>query len=244
VISREWDGIQHELLSMAEEDFRLRGELAADGSLFEGYHPSMRALHDAHAERLGTILDSFGWPGRSQVGPEAAEAAWVIVQHAIAQPSLQRRALELLKAAVQHGDAAALRAAMLEDRIRTLEGKLQRFGTQFDWDAAGQLSPLPMEDPAAVDARRKEVGLGPLDEAARDLRAAAEREGERPPRDWPTRQREMDAWCREVGWRARDPEPPLSPSSEFKPARHASTETAPAPCRNRNAAPNHMTRAS
>ena len=190
---------------MAEEDLRVRRELAAQGSLFEGYDPRMRAIHDAHAERLNKILDSLGWPGLSQVGREAAEAAWLIVQHAIAQPAFQRRALELLRAAVQRADAAALKAAMLEDRIRTLEGGLQRYGTQFDWDAAGQLSPLPIEDPAGVDARRAEIGLGPLQDAARDLRGAAEREGERPPENWTARQREMEAWCQEVGWRAPDP---------------------------------------
>ena len=206
MISREWDSIRGELLSMAEEDLEVRRELAADGSLFEGYHPRMRAIHDSHAERLGRILDSLGWPGLSQVGPEAAEAAWLIVQHAIAQPTFQRRALELLHAAVQRGEAVAFKAAMLEDRIRTLEGGLQRYGTQFDWDAAGQLSPLPIEDPAGVDARRREVGLAPLDEAVRHLRAAAEREGERRPDNWTARQREMEAWREEVGWRTQDRE--------------------------------------
>ena len=95
----EWDAIRGELLSMAEEDLQVRSELAKDGSLFEGYHPRMRATHDANATRLQSILDSLGWPGERQVGHEAAEAAWLIVQHAIAQPNLQRRALELLRGA-------------------------------------------------------------------------------------------------------------------------------------------------
>jgi hypothetical protein len=155
----------------------VRTELAADGSLFEGYHPRM-----------------------------AAEAAWLIVQHAIAQPAFQRRALELLRAAVRRDEARALKAAMLEDRIRTLEGRPQRYGTQFDWDASGQLSPLPIEDAAGVDARRREIGLRPLEEATQDLRIAAEREGERPPPNWAARQREMEAWCRQVGWRDRPAE--------------------------------------
>jgi hypothetical protein len=201
VISTQWHSIRSELLWMAEEDLRVRRELAADGSLFEGYHPRMRATHDAHARRLSEILDSLGWPGQSQVGPEAADAAWLIVQHAIAQPALQRRALELLRAAVQRGDARPLMAAMLEDRIRTLEGKLQRYGTQLDWDEAGRLSPLPIEDPAGIDARRRDVGLGPLEATVQDMRAAAKQEGERPPDNWVARQREMEAWCQEVGWR-------------------------------------------
>ena len=45
------------------EDHRVRAELAADGSLFDGYHPRMRAVHEANAERLAAILSERGWPG-------------------------------------------------------------------------------------------------------------------------------------------------------------------------------------
>jgi hypothetical protein len=187
---------------MAKTDLQVRSELAADGSLFEGYHPRMRAVHDANAARLSAIFESRGWPGERQVGKQAAEAAWLLVQHAIAQPTFQRHALALIQAAVARGDAPPLQAAMLGDRIRTLEGRHQLYGTQFDWDASGQLSPLPIEDPAGVDARRQEIGLGPLADAVQDQRAAAKREGERPPENWSARQAELETWCREVGWRA------------------------------------------
>ncbi len=186
---------------MAEEDLRVRSELAADRSLFQGYHPRMREVHDANAARLRTILDSRGWPGERQVGREAAKAAWLIVQHAIGQPAFQRRTLALVQAAVSRGDAPAVQAAMLEDRIRTFEGRPQRYGTQFDWDPSGQLSPLPIEKPSEVDDRRREVGLEPLEHAVEARRAEARKEGEEAPADWSTRQREMEAWAREVGWR-------------------------------------------
>lgn len=199
----DWDGVRGELLAMAEADRRLAAELARDGSLFEGYHPRMRAMHDAHASRLAAILDGLGWPGESQVGSDGAEAGWLIVQHAIAQPALQRRALSALEAAVASGQARPLHAAMLEDRIRCLEGRPQRYGTQFDWDAAGQLSPLPVDDRAGIDARRRAVGLGPLAEDLTARRREMATGSERPPINWAARQREMDAWCREVGWRKR-----------------------------------------
>jgi hypothetical protein len=200
--SGEWNSIRDELLSMLGEDLQVRTELAKDGSLFNGYHPRMRAVHDANSTRLAAILNSLSWPCERQVGIDAAEAAWLIVQHAIAQPNFQRRALELLRQAVKDGDAPAVQAAMLEDRIRTFEGRPQRYGTQFDWDAEGQVSPLPIEDPEGVDLRRLQVGLGPLEEATQAQRKVVKEQGEGPPADWQARQREMDAWCREVGWRA------------------------------------------
>ena len=67
-----WDDIRSELLALVEEDQRVRAELVAEGSLFDGYHPQMR------------------------VGSDGANAAWLIVQHAIGRPAFQREALEAL----------------------------------------------------------------------------------------------------------------------------------------------------
>jgi len=49
--------LQDELLAMAEEDRRVRAELAADGSLFDGYHPKMQAVHDRNAARLTAVIE-------------------------------------------------------------------------------------------------------------------------------------------------------------------------------------------
>ncbi len=72
-----------------------------------------------------------------------------------------------------------------------------------------RLSPLPIEDAAGVDARRRAIGLGPLAQELRHRRGAGrrgrgrgrERERERPPADWGARQRDMERWLRQVGWR-------------------------------------------
>ncbi len=52
------------------EMWRLRAEHAADGSLFDGYHPSMKAIHDKIAARLTKIIGQFGWRGRGLVGED------------------------------------------------------------------------------------------------------------------------------------------------------------------------------
>ena len=200
-MASDWTRVRDELLAMAADDLRVREELASDGSLYHGYNPTMQAVHDANAARLATLLDTHGWPGEYQVGHHGAMAAWLIVQHAIARPAFQRRALELLREAVRDGSAPAVHAAMLEDRIRSLEGRPQLYGTQFDWDPEGCMSPLPIEDPAGVDDRRRQVGLGPLAQEVLARRAAVAQTKERPPQDWTERQQEMAAWCRHVGWR-------------------------------------------
>lgn len=189
------------LTSMAVADLALRSELAASGELFEGYHPRMEALHQAHAARLEALVDVHGWPTATLVGPEASEAAWLILQHAIGCPDLQRRGLGWLADAVARGEAPARQLAMLEDRVRRLEGRPQLYGTQFDWDEHGELVPEPLEDADDVDRRRAGVGLEPLASATDRLRVAAAREGQQPPADLGARRAGYEAWLRRVGWR-------------------------------------------
>ena len=186
---------------MAAEDLRIREELARTGALFEGYHPRMREIHERNAERLGAIMEAHGWPGRSFVGEDASAAAWLMLQHAIGNPSLQRRGLTLISEAAATGDVSLVHVAMLEDRIRSNEGKGQRYGTQFDWDKDGLISPLPIEDEPNVDKRRAEIGLPPLVEDVRRKRQLALESGERPPQNWDARQAEIREWLLSTGWR-------------------------------------------
>lgn len=185
---------------MAADDLRLRDELAQSGALFDGYHPDMEALHIKNARALESMIDDLsGWPHSGIVGKDAADAAWLIAQHAISLPDFQRRVLALL----QHNaaDIAPAQIAMLTDRICCFEGKPQIYGTQFDWDAQGLLSPLPIIDAATVDARRATVGLNTLAARTAELRAQARAEGNTPPRDAAQRQIEKDSWAKKAGWK-------------------------------------------
>jgi hypothetical protein len=186
---------------MAQEDRALRDDLAAQGLLFDGYHPRMEEVHRRNAARLSALLDRHGWPGKALVGEDGAEAAWLVLQHAISEPALQRRGLVLLRQAALAGEVGAWQVAYLEDRIRFFEGRPQVHGTQYDWDEHGQLSPHPIEDVDRVDERRRAVGLGPLQENTRRMREDAARSGEGPPRDRAVRQQQFERWARAVGWR-------------------------------------------
>jgi hypothetical protein len=194
--------LRDELLAMAEEDRRVRAELMAEGSLGDGYHPRMEEVHRRNASRLTTILEQLGWPGRSLVGEEGAHAAWFVLQHAIGNPSLQRRGLDLLRRAAEQGEASARQVAYLEDRVRFFEGRPQVYGTQYDWDEQGELAPHPIEDIAGVDERRRSVGLGPLAEHTRHMRESTAGSGEGPPADRAEHRRKALEWARSVGWRS------------------------------------------
>ncbi len=195
--------LRRALLDMARLDLSVRAEHAASGALFNtGYDPRMARIHQRNAQRLRRIIESVGWPGAHLVGPDGAEAAWLILQHAISEPDLLRLALPLLATAAREGKADPKHAAMLEDRIRFFEGRPQRYGTQLDWDADGNLSPGEVDDPQQLAERRDAVGLPPLEEQIEAARSRAAAEGERPPADYQAYADARNDWAARAGWRA------------------------------------------
>ena len=188
-------GLRDELIAMDEYDQAVRTELAADGSFFEGYHPRMEAVHRANAARLREILAEHGWPGISLVGEEGAFAAWRVAMHAIGEPEFLRACRVMLDEASRRGEAPRARFAMLDDRIRVFEGKLQRYGSQLCEGPEG-LQPSPLEDEARVEAFRAEVGLPPL----AGILEQARRNPSPKPRDGAAKRDAELRWLREVGW--------------------------------------------
>jgi hypothetical protein len=187
--------LRAELIAMDDHDQSVRAELAADGSLFDGYHPRMAALHDANAARLKAIVDEHGWPTEPLVGVDGAKAAHRIAQHSINHPAFMRECRALIDEAGARGEVPRSHFAYIDDRIRVYEGRRQKFGTQWKGGPHG-LEPYPLEDPEHVDERRAELGLPSL--AA--LRATAP---EKEPWDLESaRKREEGelAWRRAVGW--------------------------------------------
>ena len=82
------------------------------------------AMRQADAENLPWIrqvIAEHGWPGRSDVGDDGAQAAWLLVQHADADPAFQRECVGLLTAAVGQGEARLSQLALLTDRVLVAE---------------------------------------------------------------------------------------------------------------------------
>jgi hypothetical protein len=79
------EALRARLLALVREDLEVRSELLARGELFDGYHPRMADVHSRNADELERSIEKHGWPGHSLVGIDGAEAAWLILQHAIAR---------------------------------------------------------------------------------------------------------------------------------------------------------------
>jgi hypothetical protein len=143
-----------ELLVMAQRDTDIRTRLLNAGRLYDDYSEEMQRVHTENAERLAEIVDEYGWPGISVVGLEGCRAGWLVAQHAICTPALQRRFLAVMQQASEDGDVPRRLVACVTDRIRFNESRPQLYGTVLAFDEKGELT-CDLEDPANVDARRK-----------------------------------------------------------------------------------------
>ena len=128
----------------------------------EGLQAAMQEADRENLVWLNDLVERQGWPTITLVGQDGAHSAWLLVQHASADRKFQRRCLDLMTV-LSKEEVSPGNVALLTDRVRLAEGKKQIYGTQFT-SAGGRWHPLPLEDEASVDARRAEVGLGPLAE--------------------------------------------------------------------------------
>lgn len=199
---------------MAENDLTVREALVADGSLCNhGYHPRMEAVHKSNAARLAAIIEQYGWPGKSLVGEDGAWAAWLIAQHAIGNPPFVRHCLSLLKEAATENEVFPWQAAMLEDRVRMYEGKPQIYGTQFQPNNAGELTPYTIENPESVNERRLAVGLNTLEERIAEIREQSTHENVPMP---PGLEEQYEKWLHSVGWRVAVDAQPITPPDSLR----------------------------
>lgn len=187
--------LQGQLLALLARDAEVRAELEAEGVLFEGYHHRMAEIHQANADELRALVADHGWPDEALVGPDGAEAAWLVAQHAIADPDFMRQCRTLLDEASRVGRVPRWQFAYIDDRIRLFEGKAQRYGTQFDLTPDGP-DINALEDPDNVDSLRHAVGLGPIS----DVLSRARRSPLPSPAEYAAKQLEGEAWRRRVGW--------------------------------------------
>ena len=164
-----------ELLARAEEDQRVRRLASPPTGQHEFRLPDEVAeewhrVDTDNTRWLADLVATRGWPGRTLAGPDGAEAAWLLAQHADLDPELQRTFLEALRGAVADGEASPANLAYLEDRVRVHDGRPQLYGTQFTV-TDGELRPSPIEDPERLDERRAEAGLGPFAAYEAQMRA-------------------------------------------------------------------------
>ncbi|MGG6877295.1 UNVERIFIED_CONTAM: hypothetical protein P3D01_20410 [Pseudomonas aeruginosa] len=164
--------LERVLVEMADEDQHVLNQLFETGELpSEQYHPAMRAVHERNAGRLRSIIEEQGWPDRLTAGEKGAEAAWLIAQHSVSDLPFMQECARLMEGSVASGRIEGWQLAFLRDRICTLSGQKQIYGTQFEVDENGWPIPFAIDDPENVNLRRSAVGLNTIEDRISEMLA-------------------------------------------------------------------------
>lgn len=123
---------------------------------FQAMWAPVRAVDKANQASLLRMLPPEGWFYASKYGPEAADAAFLIVQHG--DLDLWRRFVPVLEPLVAAGEVKGPAYALMFDRLARNEGRPQRYGSQMTCKA-GKFVVDTLEDPDRVDDRRKAMGF-------------------------------------------------------------------------------------
>lgn len=161
------DSIREELVQLGARDQEAREGLTPEKMQDSVFLMTMLRGDSARTRRLRKIVDRYGWPTGSSAGPEAANAAFLILQHS-PEHEFQKSILPLLDSLAHEGAMPPSEVAMLVDRVLVHEGEHQRYGTQFSVEE-GELVMHPVEDEERLDERRRQMQLPPMEEYKRLL---------------------------------------------------------------------------
>jgi hypothetical protein len=185
-LTPERAALKAELEAMLEADQRHRRLLskAVDEQERAVLWGDQTSIDKANQARIDEIVKTHGWPGKKEFGQKAATAAFLVIQHST--PEMMKRYLPILQNAMENGEADKSSFAMLDDRVRTHEGRPQRYGSQIRGNRDTKMTFWQIEDEENVDKRRAEMGLEPLAEYAKRFKGleyvpVAERVGKAQP---------------------------------------------------------------
>jgi hypothetical protein len=163
------EALAAELEVILKDDQALRQQL---DSVKEGEKQAMwrkiNELDAANVLKIEQIFLKHGYPGKSKVGGSLASVAFLVIQHA--DLPYQEKYFPLIEEAANKGELNKGSFALLVDRIRMRKGQKQLYGSQVtDNDRDGKWEFHAIEDEENVNKRRAEMGLGTIEEYAKNF---------------------------------------------------------------------------
>lgn len=145
--------IQDELAARLQRDQAVRTDPTQRDKMGE--------VDGENTDYLVKLIQEIGWIDAERFGAEAANAAFLIVQHS-GHLKLMMAALPPIEKDVRAKKLDGQPYALLYDRLQLNLGEKQRFGSQVGSGANGELVVLPLEDRENVDVYRAEMNMIPL----------------------------------------------------------------------------------
>lgn len=159
------DAIRRELVQLGEADQALRRDLTGERMQDSAFAMTMLRDDSIRTARLRQIVRAHGWPDTVRAGPDAAGAAFLILQHS-PDHAFQREMLPVLEDLAAVGRVSRSETAMLIDRVRMHQSLPQRYGTQFQM-VDDRWALYPVEDEAGLEERRRAMELPTMAEYMR-----------------------------------------------------------------------------
>lgn len=130
---------------------------ASDQDVRTGGEGNMEDIDSKNQQKVVSLIEKCGFPTKSEVGEDGMTAVFLVIQHS--SSGLMAYYYPQLLEAVEQGDISKSSFALMQDRLLMWNGFKQIYGSQI---RSGHLYDL--EDPEAVNERRSEMGLGPIEE--------------------------------------------------------------------------------
>lgn len=127
------------------------------------HHDQLDGVLRANERKLKELIAANGWPALSVVGNEAAQGAWLIVQHADHDRAWQRDMLVLMEGLIPRGEVRKTDVAYLRDRLDVADQLPQRYGSQGRCIGKNTWEPFKLANLNNVDEWRKSMGMSTLD---------------------------------------------------------------------------------
>lgn len=142
-----------------EEVYALDQNMRSNGN-HEDFDPK---IDRQNLVKVISIIEKCGMPTTKDVSKKQMNAIWLVFQHA--DNTNRKKYFPLLKKSAENGDLNKSNIALMEDRILTMDGKPQKYGSQISQNFETKKWEIyNLENPEFVDKRRSEVGLGTLKE--------------------------------------------------------------------------------
>ncbi|HVE59358.1 MAG TPA: DUF6624 domain-containing protein [Pyrinomonadaceae bacterium] len=162
--------LRDELLKMRETDQQAR-EQCAKGNGDEQVKclaETLEKIDKPNTARLEEIFNTQGFPTAKEVGKDGVEAFLLILQHA-PDEALRQKCLKPVKKAFKRKEITPSEFAGYVDRLLVRQNKPQIYGSNFDFKE-GRLVMSAVKDRKNLDARRRKIGLPPIEEYAKKLK--------------------------------------------------------------------------
>ncbi|MGY5848766.1 DUF6624 domain-containing protein [Salegentibacter sp. HM20] len=126
-------------------------------------------------QQISSIIDKYGYPGKSIVGKPTNTVAWSVIQHS----KRIEEYFPLIKKAGLENEIPMTLVAMMEDRMLMYKGLPQKYGTQASGreikdpktdEIIWESFIWPIESPSSVNELRKKIGFEQsIEESAKDM---------------------------------------------------------------------------